>query len=129
MTGAWSGARTGAGDFERGDVNPDAGVNFKVAFPALTLDGTVKPDFSQVESDAGLVTVNERFALFFAEKRPFFLEGIELFNTPTQLVYTRQIAIADRGRKADGKVRRGESSRISRRSMTRRVRRDSSMGS
>ena len=39
----------------------------------------------------GVVTVNERFALFFPEKRPFFLEGIELFATPNQLVYTRQI--------------------------------------
>jgi hypothetical protein len=64
----------------------------------------VKPDFSQVESDAGLVTVNERFALFFAEKRPFFLEGIELFNTPNQLVYTRQIATPVAGAKVTGKL-------------------------
>jgi hypothetical protein len=48
-------------------------------------------DFSQIESDVSLVTVNERFALFFPEKRPFFLEGIELFSTNNQLVYTRQI--------------------------------------
>jgi hypothetical protein len=103
VTARWDGARTISGDFERQDVNPDAGVNFKIAFPALTLDATVKPDFSQVESDAGLVTVNERFALFFAEKRPFFLEGIELFNTPTQLVYTRQIATPVAGAKLTGK--------------------------
>ena len=104
ITAQWNGARTGVnGDFEREDVNPDAGVNLKVAFPTITLDGTVKPDFSQVESDAGLVTVNERFALFFAEKRPFFLEGIELFNTPNQLVYTRQIASPVAGAKVTGK--------------------------
>ena len=103
VTARWDGARTPSGDFERQDVNPDAGVNFKVAFPAITLDATVKPDFSQVESDAGLVTVNERFALFFAEKRPFFLEGIELFNTPNQLVYTRQIATPVAGAKVTGK--------------------------
>ena len=103
VTARWDGARTLSGDFERQDVNPDAGVNFKVAFPAITLDATVKPDFSQVESDAGLVTVNERFALFFAEKRPFFLEGIELFNTPNQLVYTRQIATPVAGAKLTGK--------------------------
>jgi hypothetical protein len=103
ITARWNGARTGPDRFEREDVNPDAGLNFKVAFPAITLDGTIKPDFSQVESDAGLVTVNERFALFFAEKRPFFLEGIELFNTPNQLVYTRQIASPIAGAKLTGK--------------------------
>jgi hypothetical protein len=103
VTAQWNGARPIGGDFERDDVNPDAGVNFKVAFPSVTLDATVKPDFSQVESDAGLVTVNERFALFFAEKRPFFLEGIELFNTPNQLVYTRTIARPVAGAKVTGK--------------------------
>ena len=104
VTAQWNGARDVAGDFKRQNVNPDAGVNLKVAFPAVTLDATVKPDFSQVESDAGLVTVNERFALFFAEKRPFFLEGIELFNTPSQLVYTRQIAKPVAGAKVTGKL-------------------------
>ena len=73
ITAQWNGVRNATGGFDREDVNPDAGVNLKVALPSVTLDATVKPDFSQVESDAGLVTVNERFALFFAEKRPFFL--------------------------------------------------------
>ena len=103
VTAQLNGARTSTGGFDRDDVNPDAGVNFKVAFPSITLDATVKPDFSQVESDAGLVSVNERFALFFAEKRPFFLEGIELFNTPNQLVYTRTIATPVAGAKITGK--------------------------
>ena len=104
VTAQWNGARLAGGKFERDDLNPDAGVNLKVALPSVTLDATVKPDFSQVESDAGLVTVNERFALFFAEKRPFFLEGIELFNTPNQLVYTRQIARPVAGAKVTGKL-------------------------
>ena len=65
----------------------------------------MKPDFSQVESDASLVTVNERFALFFAEKRPFFLEGIELFNTPNQLVYTPADRDAGCGREGDRQAR------------------------
>jgi len=104
ITAQWNGAQNAAGSFEREDINPDAGVNFKVALPSVTLDGTVKPDFSQVESDASLVTVNERFALFFAEKRPFFLEGIELFNTPNQLVYTRQITRPIAGAKVTGKL-------------------------
>ena len=94
------------GSFARGDVKPDAGANLRFGFPALSLDATFNPDFSQVESDAGLVTVNERFALFFPEKRPFFLEGIELFSTPGQLVYTRRIASPLAGAKLTGKVGR-----------------------
>ena len=46
----------------------------------ITLDGTINPDFSQVESDAFQVQVNQRFPLFFSEKRPFFMEGMGLFN-------------------------------------------------
>src|SRR5690606_30095332 len=76
------------GAFERADPEPEVGVNLRLGFTNLSLDATVNPDFSQVESDAAQVTVNERFALFFPEKRPFFLEGIELFATPNQLVYT-----------------------------------------
>ena len=105
VTAQWNGARLAPGEaFEREDLNPDAGVNLKVAFPAATLDATVKPDFSQVESDVGLVTVNERFALFIPERRPFFLEGIELFNTPNQLIYTRQIATPVAGGKVTAKL-------------------------
>ena len=46
----------------------------------ITLDGTMNPDFSQVESDAFQVEVNQRFPVFFSEKRPFFMEGMGLFN-------------------------------------------------
>jgi hypothetical protein len=70
----------------------------------LTLTGTVNPDFSQVEADVGQVTVNERFALFFPEKRPFFLEGLEQFDTPNRLIYTRQIVAPIGGVKLTGKV-------------------------
>ncbi len=86
------------------DVNP--GVNIHFGLTNLSFDGTVKPDFSQVESDAGLVTINERFALFYPEKRPFFLEGIELFATPNDLVYTRQIVSPIAGAKLTGKIGR-----------------------
>ena len=56
-----------------------------------------------LSSGTGQVTVNECFALFFEEKRPFFLEGIELFATPNQLVYTRQIGNPIAGGKFTGK--------------------------
>src|SRR5881397_1443538 len=58
---------------------------------SLTLNGTIKPDFSQVESDAGQLGFDPRQTLFFPEKRPFFLEGSELFQVPQNLIYTRRI--------------------------------------
>ncbi len=69
----------------------------------LTLNGTVNPDFSQVEADVGQVILNERFALFYPEKRPFFLDGLELFDTPNQMIYTRRIVDPAGGVKVAGK--------------------------
>ncbi|MGZ3492282.1 MAG: DUF5916 domain-containing protein, partial [Gemmatimonadaceae bacterium] len=62
------------------------------------------PDFSQVEADVGQVLLNERFALFYPEKRPFFLDGLELFDSPNQLIYTRQIVAPLGGVKLAGKL-------------------------
>lgn len=72
--------------------------------PNLTLNGTVNPDFSQVEADASQIVTDPRRALFFAEKRPFFLEGIEQFSTPNQLIYSRRIAAPVGAAKLTGKV-------------------------
>ncbi|HEX5580976.1 MAG TPA: DUF5916 domain-containing protein, partial [Gemmatimonadaceae bacterium] len=88
---------------ERGDLETSAGVNARFGFANAAIDATINPDFSQVESDAGLVTANERFALFVEERRPFFLEGIELFGSPNQLVYTRRIVEPVAGAKLTGK--------------------------
>src|SRR5687768_18110073 len=71
---------------------------------SLVLNATVNPDFSQVEADVGQVLLNERFALFYPEKRPFFLDGLELFDTPNQLIYTRRIAAPTGGLKLAGKL-------------------------
>lgn len=71
---------------------------------SLSLNGTINPDFSQVEADVGQVLLNERFALFFPEKRPFFLDGLELFDTPNQLIYTRRIVAPRGGLKLAGKL-------------------------
>ena len=70
----------------------------------LTLNGTINPDFSQVEADVGQVLLNERFALFYPEKRPFFLDGLELFDSPNRLIYTRQIVAPLGGVKLTGKL-------------------------
>jgi hypothetical protein len=104
ITATANGSRDDLADrFDRESVDPDAGLNLRLGFTSYALDATINPDFSQVESDEGQVTVNERFALFFPEKRPFFLEGIELFGSPQTLVYTRRIVNPKAGAKVTGK--------------------------
>ncbi len=91
--------------FQREAFEPEFGVNGRLGITQdFVLDATVNPDFSQVEADANRITVNERFALFFPEKRPFFLEGTEIFRTPRNLVHTRQIADPIGGAKLTGKL-------------------------
>jgi hypothetical protein len=70
---------------------------------ALTLDLALNPDFAQVEADQLVVTTNQRFPIFFPEKRPFFLEGIDIFRTPIQAVHTRAIVDPDVAVKVSGK--------------------------
>jgi Domain of unknown function (DUF5916) len=70
----------------------------------FTLNGTVKPDFSQVEADATQIATDLRFALFYPEKRPFFVEGIDQFNVPNSLVYTRRVVRPTAAAKITGKV-------------------------
>jgi hypothetical protein len=70
----------------------------------LTLNGAVNPDFAEVESDAGQLVIDPRQALYFPEKRPFFLEGLDAFNTPHNLIYTRRITKPDAALKLTGKV-------------------------
>src|SRR3989442_236613 len=84
---------------------PELGVNLRWGLTQnLNLSGTANPDFSQVEADVGQVTVNQRFALFYPEKRPFFLEGLEQFDTPNRLIYTRRITQPVAGAKLTGKA-------------------------
>jgi hypothetical protein len=70
----------------------------------LTLNGTVRPDFSQVEADIPQIQFDPRVALFYAEKRPFFLDGLELFQTPVRLIYTRRLVDPVVAVKLTGKV-------------------------
>ncbi|MGH9220873.1 MAG: DUF5916 domain-containing protein, partial [Vicinamibacterales bacterium] len=84
---------------------PELGMNLRWGItPNLTMNGTVNPDFSQVESDAGQFSFDPRQALFFPEKRPFFLDGIEQFATPNNLIYTRRVAAPIAAAKIAGKV-------------------------
>ncbi|MEP6778929.1 MAG: DUF5916 domain-containing protein [Gemmatimonadaceae bacterium] len=70
----------------------------------LTLNGTYQPDFAEVESDANQLVTDPRQALRFTEKRPFFLDGVEQFNTPSSLVYTRRILAPLAAAKLTGKI-------------------------
>ena len=84
---------------------PDVGGNARWGITNnLTLNATVNPDFSQIESDAGQFSFDPRQALFFAEKRPFFLDGTEQFATPHSLIYTRRIIQPVIAVKLSGKI-------------------------
>ncbi len=86
-------------------VGGTAGVDAKWTPSASTaLDATVNPDFSQIESDVGQIAINKQFAVFYPEKRPFFLEGVDLFATHIQAVYTRTITSPRWGGRVTGKV-------------------------
>ena len=73
---------------------------------ALTLDMTVNPDFSQVESDSPQVTVNQRYEVFFPEKRPFFIENSDYFQTPENLFFSRRMVDPQLGLRLTGKLGR-----------------------
>jgi Domain of unknown function (DUF5916)/Carbohydrate family 9 binding domain-like len=95
------------GRFINQPVKADPGISVKLGITSnVTLDFTVNPDFAQVEADQPVVTANQRFPIFFAEKRPFFLEGIDIFQTPSQAVHTRTIVDPDYAVKLTGKTGR-----------------------
>lgn len=99
------GARDSTSGHWHYDVTPAVGGTVRWGITSnLTLDATANPDFSQVEADVSQVTVNERFAVYYPEKRPFFLEGIDQFNTPNTLIYTRSIVHPVAGAKLTGKI-------------------------
>jgi hypothetical protein len=88
-------------------VGLDLGLTAKfIPSSAVTVDLAVNPDFAQVEADQLVVTANQRFPIFFPEKRPFFLEGIDIFQTSITAVHTRAIVDPDVAVKTTGKVGR-----------------------
>jgi hypothetical protein len=97
--------RDAAGEEGRnGDMSIEPGVDVSWApSPNMTLNATINPDFSQVETDQLQLGFNDSFALFYQEKRPFFLEGADYFTTPFNVLYTRQIADPDYGLRVTGR--------------------------
>ncbi|MFB3921143.1 MAG: DUF5916 domain-containing protein [Terriglobia bacterium] len=95
---------TETAQFQRDQLDQRLGLDAKwVLAPNLTLDATVNPDFSQIESDQPQLTVNRRFEVFFPEKRPFFMENSNYFETPIQAVFTRRVVDPQFGMKLTGK--------------------------
>lgn len=85
--------------------NSEMGLDLKWGItPEISLQATLNPDFSQVEADSAQLSINNTFALFFNEKRPFFLENADYFSTNVDLVYTRNINAPNYGTKVTGRV-------------------------
>ncbi|HEX8687335.1 MAG TPA: sugar-binding protein, partial [Pyrinomonadaceae bacterium] len=92
------------GRFINPAVEADPGVTARLhVTPTVVLDLTVNPDFAQVEADQLVVTANQRFPIFFQERRPFFIEGIDIFRTPLRPLHTRAIVDPDFAVKLTGK--------------------------
>ena len=94
---------TGQWDYRRD--GPQVGGNVRWGITNnMTFNGTVNPDFAQVEADVAAISYDPRAAVSYPERRPFFLEGIENFSTPTNLVYTRRVVKPDGAAKFTGKI-------------------------
>ena len=96
---------SGSGYTSNGTAALGGNIRWRVV-PNVTLNATVRPDFSQVEADAAQIAGDTRFSLFFPEKRPFFVDGIDQFETPNNLIYTRRIVQPDAAVKMSGKFGR-----------------------
>lgn len=93
-----------SGDFDDRDEDADPGLTVRWGItPNLIANAAINPDFSQVEADGAQLDINTQFALFFPEKRPFFLEGADFFSTGFNAVFTRNVADPDWGAKLTGK--------------------------
>lgn len=92
------------GSWDNGPIIGDTGISARWGItPNISFNGTINPDFSQVEADELQLQVNTKDALYYKEKRPFFMEGASILKTPFQAVYTRSIAEPLWGAKLSGK--------------------------
>lgn len=92
------------GDWDSEPIDPEASLDVRWGITQdLYLNATLNPDFSQVEADSAQLDINNTFSLFFPERRTFFLDGADYFDTFERLVYTRNISDPDYGLKLTGK--------------------------
>lgn len=98
-------AQIASGRIVNHPIKKDIGLNLKYTLsPNVTFDAAINPDYAEIEADAPVIAANQRFPIFFAEKRPFFLEGKEIFDSPLQPFYSRTIVDPDVALKLTGKV-------------------------
>lgn len=91
--------------FVNNPIRSDIGLTAKFTLsPNITLDAAYNPDFAEIEADAPVVTANQRFPIFFEEKRPFFLEGADIFQSPLRIFHSRTIVDPDLATKVTGKI-------------------------
>jgi len=106
LTGVYTEARDefphGGFSTETSELDPGLTTRWGVT-PNITLVGALNPDFSQVEADVAKLDINRQFTLFYPEKRPFFLEDADYFQTPIDAVYTRTVADPLWGARITGK--------------------------
>jgi hypothetical protein len=94
-----------AGRWVNQPIKHDIGLTLKYSIsPNVTLDAAINPDFAEIEADAPVITANQRFPIFFQEKRPFFLEGADVFQTPLSIYDSRSIIDPDFAAKLTGKT-------------------------
>jgi len=84
-------------------TKPAAGIDFRYPLSNLSFDLTLNPDFAQIEADPDMVNLTD-IPLRFPEKRPFFQEGNEIFQTPIELFYSRRVEDLKGGAKMAGKI-------------------------
>ncbi|HJS51603.1 MAG TPA: carbohydrate binding family 9 domain-containing protein [Pyrinomonadaceae bacterium] len=121
ITGSQTGRRTQVFDMAPGQnfgsmvgdrwvnnpIKQDIGITVKYTLsPNVTLDAAYNPDFAEIEADSPVITANQRFPIFFQEKRPFFLESAEIFQTPLAIYHSRTIVDPDFAAKLTGKIDR-----------------------
>ena len=95
----------GSRDRDRESLNPEGSLDIRWGISQNTyLNATFNPDFSQVEADSAQLDINNTFSLFFPERRTFFLDGADYFDTFQNLVHTRNIAEPEYGLKLTGKT-------------------------
>ncbi len=107
FTAKETGNRTSLTHFSNPPIKTDFGFTVKYSISSnVTLDMAYNPDFADAEADAPVVEANQRFPIYFSEKRPFFLEGVDIFKTSIQAVYTRRVENPDIAVKLTGKIGR-----------------------
>ncbi len=90
-------------NLDRGKFNVGGSGKYQIS-PNLTFDFALNPDYSNIETDIPQIDINTTYALYYPEKRPFFMEGSSIIETPIDVFYTRMVNNPLYAMKLTGKV-------------------------